>query len=243
MDNSIIIPTLGHIDGLRSCIHSVAMSTDLDRTEVIVVANGSPPETIDYLDKLPEPFRYIMHPEPLGFARAINAGVTIARGKRVVLLNDDAIILGWGRGDAWIKILEDPFQDPSMAATGAAIDHWAKGMPFLVMFCTMIDRAKMFELGLLDEAFGMGGGEDCDFCLKAIQKGWGIRQVPIELPKWDSQFPVWHVGHITCGGLPEFPQNADKNTQLLEERYPRTEEDREYQREFSKGTINAPLAY
>jgi GT2 family glycosyltransferase len=239
MDNSIIIPTLDNVGGLRDCIHSVAGTTDLGRTEVIVGANGSPPGVLDYLRALPPPFRHVWHPEPLGFARAVNAGAVVARGERILLLNDDVVILDWGGGDGWVRMLEGPIIDEDdVVATGAARDWWARDKPFLVFFCTMIDRARFLELGMLDEAFGVGAGEDADFCLKAAGRGWRNLQVPVEFDRWESMFPTWHRGHVTCGGIDGFDEVAAENGRILEERYPRTEEDREFQKEFSKGSLN-----
>jgi hypothetical protein len=71
--------------------------------------------------------------------------------------------------------------------------------------------------------------------MKVQQRGYKILQVPAELPKWQTQFPVWHIGHSTFG---QDNGEGAKNTAILEERYPRTAEDRDYGKRFSEGTYN-----
>ncbi len=236
-DNTIIIPTLGNLDGLKKSVESIQISTDLSRTDVIVVANGSPREAVEFLESLGEPFSYVFCPEPIGFPNAINVGAMIATGKRLILYNDDAIILDWGYDDEWVRTLEKPFEDERMAVTGTNRDFWSWGKFFLVFFCVMIDRNKFFELGMLDEVFSPGCGEDADFCLKAQERGYLIKQVPVESNNMmDTSFPVWHIGHKTCETIPNFDTEVGpRNTAILEERWPRSEEERQFQKDYFTG--------
>ena len=236
--NSIIIPTYNHVALLKQCIESIKTTTDLKKTEVIVVANGCKDETEKYVLSLGEPFQLINSREPLGFTRAVNIGIMASSGKNIILLNDDAMILNWGNNDGWIKMLEAPFADPKMAATGASQDYWSKGNLFLIFFCVMIPKKLLLQFGLLDEVFNPGAGEDADFCIKVQQAGYKIRQVPREFNDWKTEFPIYHIGHVTCGGVVGWDAIGARNTAILETRYHRTEEDRKMQKEFSKGLQN-----
>ena len=102
----------------------------------------------------------------------------------------------------------------------------------------MIRKDLLLRFGLLDECFNPGAGEDTDFCLKVQNAGYRVVQVPKEFDHWRSQFPIYHVGHLTCGTLSNWNDIAVRNTAILEARYPRTQEDRDFQLAFSKGLQN-----
>jgi GT2 family glycosyltransferase len=238
MENSIIIPTYKNAQGLKDCVASIIKTTDLSRTDVWIVCNGSPSEAVDWASKLGNSFHVLSCPEPLGYTRAVNVGMMAAQSDNVILLNDDAAILDWGGNDVWIRMLTDPFKDKTVAVTGSTIDWWAKDKPFIVFFCVAIRRSVVKEIGFLDEAFNPGAGEDTDFCIKAQRLGYKILQVPEQLPHWGTHFPIWHIGNITCGNIPGWKDVTTRNKALLEERYPRTEEDRQLQLDFSTGRQN-----
>jgi GT2 family glycosyltransferase len=50
--------------------------------------------------------------------------------------------------------------------------HDALKVPF---FCIKIPYAVYATVGELDERFGKGGGEDCDYCLRCHQAGFGVQ--------------------------------------------------------------------
>jgi len=241
MKNSIVIPTYTNFDGLKTCIDSISKTTTFGETDVWIVFNGAPPEALSWAEKLPIDFHAIVCREPLGFTRAANIGMVASKGENIILLNDDTAILDWGKDNKWVRMLVEPLKDESVAVTGSTMDYWARNKPFLVFFCAAMRRAMAKEMGYLDEAFNPGAGEDADFCLKAQEKGYKILQVPEQMTKWETRFPIWHVGHKTCGDLASWDQVSERNTRLLESRYPRTDEDRIFQVNFSKGLQNYDL--
>jgi len=72
---SIVIPTLDAAgERTRRCIRSAQTSTDVDH-EIVVIDNGAPPQ---------------------GFTAPVNAGLRAARGRYLLVLNDDVELLpGW----------------------------------------------------------------------------------------------------------------------------------------------------
>lgn len=238
---SVVIPTYNHIGNLIKCVESVKRTTDLESmaVEIIVVANGCEDGTEDYVRSQGKNFRLLSSPEPLGFIRATNAGIAIAKGEYVVFLNDDTEILDWGKDNYWLKILHKPLDDdPLIALTGSSRDAWARDIYFIVLFCAMTRRRLLIDMGMLDDAFGLGCGEDCDYSLKLQKKGFRISQVPENMNRWETKFPIWHVGHITFSGI---QTDVSINTNILENRYPRTDDDREFSRMFSNGLQNCSL--
>ena len=91
---------------------------------------------------------------------------------------------------------------------------------FIMFFCSCIRKKVFSEIGMLDEAFGFGGYDDIDFCIKAENKGWEIAQVPDEAihdgSMFHGGFPIYHVEHHFEWLNDE---NLLKNKNLIIERY------------------------
>src|SRR5438477_1431673 len=83
-------------------------------------------------------------------------------------------------------------------------------LPTGVGFCLFIRRALIDEIGVFDVAFGVGYGEENDFCLRAARNGW--RNVLA-----DDAFVV-HVGGRSFVG--QKVHLSPRNTAVLLERHP-----------------------
>lgn len=94
-NTSIVIPTFQHFeDCLRPCITSIIQFTDLSNVEVIVVANGCGDDgTKEYVESLGGPFKLIWFDNNLGYAKATNEGMKVAKGEYIILLNNDTKLL------------------------------------------------------------------------------------------------------------------------------------------------------
>ena len=85
---SVIIPTWNACALLRATLQSLEAQTFRD-FEVVVVDNGSGDGTAAMLAAEFPAVRVVAFPVNTGFARAANAGVRAARGRYLVLLNND----------------------------------------------------------------------------------------------------------------------------------------------------------
>lgn len=235
---SIVIPTYTNSEGLSECLQSIQEWTRLDDVEVIVVANGAPEEVKGYTDHYS--IKLLWFDEPLGYTVATNRGITAAQGEYLILLNDDCVILSQPI-NAWLDTLLQPFLDDSNMGITGPVMNWcpAAERHFLIFFCVMIRKAMLDEIGILDEVFSPGSGEDTDLCCRAVDNGWKIRQVPSEdpttlvdkgcedLPEWKRQkmhtaagFRLYHDGNATFSLIPEIYEPAmRKNHIILQERY------------------------
>jgi GT2 family glycosyltransferase len=212
MKYSIVIPTYNHCnDLLKPCLDAIFKYSSISDIEVIVSANGCTDNTFEYLGKIKETFnqldladhfKVVWHKEALGYARATNAGIRVSTAPKVVLLNNDAILLPQAKND-WLNLLNGAFDDPKCGIS-CSLKKYSEiiRMYFGLFFCVMIDRKLFNEVGLLDERYETGGNEDIDFCAAAQLLGYELIQpVPIN---WDPNaqmhvgtFPLWHRGEGT----------------------------------------------
>lgn len=103
---SIVIPTHNRPDLLRLCLQSLARDAP-DGTEIIVVDDGSPqPGAGAVVSKFPG-VKWLRGSRRRGFCAAANAGIRVARGVVVEVLNDDTeVTAGWAESAlAWFDDL------------------------------------------------------------------------------------------------------------------------------------------
>ncbi|WP_186307979.1 glycosyltransferase [Paraburkholderia sp. BCC1884] len=104
------------------------------------------------------------------------------------------------------ETLEELNQAFYIANAGRSVE-----LPTGVGFCMYIRRACLDELGLFDEeTFGKGYGEENDFCLRAIARGW------THLLAADTL--VYHAGEVSF--LDTSSPGKARAMEILRERYP-----------------------
>ncbi len=224
---SIIIPTKNHLDDcLIPCLESIKQYTYLNNVEIIVVANGCEDATSKYVKDLGDPFKLLWFNETLGYTRAINEGIKVSKGEYVILLNNDTCLLDQDK-NSWIKMLMDPFiKDIKIGITGPS-KKWEQSIKksFIIFFCAMIKREVIDKIGMLNEIFSPGGGEDIDYCIRAMQAGYNIEQVPSknilegEEKFMVGSFPIYHIGEVTVKEIKNWEGGFQKNMEEIEKRY------------------------
>jgi GT2 family glycosyltransferase len=197
---SIVIPSWNGRGYLEECLPSLRAQTFTD-FELVVVDNGSTDGTADYVRRTWPEARLLVHAGELGFCRAVNSGLDVARGELVVILNNDVVV-----EPAWLQELvacmeRHPaagfcsskalsYDDPRrLDGAGAALapSGWfyevGHGMTDQGQYdaerevCVatgvslMLRRSVLQEIGGLDEEFGTGC-EDVDLTLRAFLAGY-----------------------------------------------------------------------
>lgn len=239
MRYSIVIPTYNHCeDLLKPCVNSIFKNTDMTDVELVVSANGCTDGTVVYLNSLRDAFdsigfgshlKVVWSDEPLGYSRATNAGIRASTGDRVILLNNDTTILDYMPKNGWIDMLEKPFlDDPECGLSGPSkrlCEH--TGRNFLIFYCVMIKREVFDRIGLLNEEYGTGAGEDTEFCIEAENAGFSIHAC--DRQEWNfeinmpvGQFPIFHPGEGTVHDeslVSNWTETFIRNSLLLEKKY------------------------
>ncbi len=198
---SMVMLTWNQLDYTRNCLASIQRTVSVP-FELIVVDNGSTDGTVDWLRRQAEMdsrIRLVENPENRGFSGGNNQGMQLARGRYILLINNDLLVF-----DGWIERMLELFNRyPDAGVVGSMTDH-ASGLQVVaeagslsaeelpafaerfrtrwrgrvipcrrvVGFCMLFRRELLEEIGLLDESFGSGNYEDDDYCLRAELAGY-----------------------------------------------------------------------
>ncbi|MDB4970714.1 MAG: hypothetical protein JWN44_6403 [Myxococcales bacterium] len=113
---SIVIPVYNHFEFTYACLESIIGRTDGPSYEVIVVDDCSSDATQRMLECV-DHVRVVRNARQLGFIGACNAGAEVARGRYLVLLNNDTEVR-----DGWLRELRDTFTaEPNTGVVGAKL--------------------------------------------------------------------------------------------------------------------------
>lgn len=221
-ETTIVVPTHAARELCRTCLHSLVRFTGFGGWRVVVVDDASSDGTADMLAEMAkgEPRLEVVRLERQhGFAKACNAGLALATGELVVLLNDDTVVApGW-----LARLVAHLERDPrillacpvtNQIGNAARIDtdytdldgmaRLARERAFtyagqcfdiqsIALFCAIARRETLEAVGGLDERYEVGMFEDDD--LSMTLRARGARLVVAR-----DAF-VHHVGHATFGKL------------------------------------------
>lgn len=196
------------------------------------------------------------NPTRLGFVASVNRGMALSRRDVVLLNSDTVVTRGWVaklRRAAWsgpevatatpfsnnatLCSLPFPFVENTLPA-GHDVDSLADlveecsrreypEIPTGAGFCLYVRRRALEGVGLFDEKrFGLGYGEETDFCMRA--QGAGYRHV------LDDATFIYHEGQRSFGS--ERRQRVAAAHRVMRRRHPT------YWRKISRFMIDDPLA-
>jgi glycosyltransferase involved in cell wall biosynthesis len=230
MKYSVVIPTYNHCEKyLKPCVDSIIKHSNMDDVELIISANGCVDNTDFYLQYLQTAIPncvVVWEQFASGYAKATNAGIKVATTSKIVLLNNDTVLLDQPK-NMWLDMLEAPFlQDASVGISGPIVQHSPDaGRDFCVFFCTMIDRKVFERIGSLNEEYGVGTGEDVEFCIETMNAGFKVAETnpkTLESQFYVGGFPIYHVGEGTLHDtnlVQDFNSVFRKNSRKLARKY------------------------
>lgn len=190
---SIVILSYNQLNYTKACLESIKQYTDLPY-EVIVIDNASTEkECVEYLESRDD-IIFIKNSVNKGFAGGCNQGISMAKGKYIMLLNNDTIVTR-----NWLSNMVDLLDKNSNIAMTGPLTNATVGKQMiytdygsdmekmhelakrvsesgnkpwrtlrLVFFCVLIRREIFDEIGMLDEKFAVGNYEDDDFNLRML---------------------------------------------------------------------------
>lgn len=237
---SIVIPALDKLAYTLCCLSALSRHALAASFEVIVVDDGSTDGSPELLPRVPN-LVYVRNDATLGFVRSINRGARAARGRFLMLLNNDTQVQ-----PGWLDELVAAFGDPAVGIAGSKLIYpsghlqeagavlRADGSVELVGLnddparpeynvrrevdhCSgaslMIRRQLFLELGGFDEAYAPAYFEDCDLSLRVRSRGLKVVYVP-------GSLVVHHLSVTTASaGEGVKKRQIEVNRRLLLERW------------------------
>ena len=200
---SIIVLVTDDTARVQRCLESIsARSESGPVAEVIVLANGTPANALEPLTSRDD-IVLVRSAVNHGFGGGCNWAARFALGRRLVFVNDDAIVT-----PGWLIALDAAIDDDSrIGVAGSRVllrdgrlqeagdviwrdgstSHLGRGLPGddpamlnrrdvdYVSFCSaMVRRETWDEVGGFDERYFPAYYEDADFCLTARTRGWRV---------------------------------------------------------------------
>jgi GT2 family glycosyltransferase len=186
MKYDIVVPHFGVDERVTAlairCLETIRLYSKEYR--LIIVDNGGTGALLEELDNH-EDVLIIRNEKNLGFVKAVNKGLAVATAPFVVLMNNDTeAVVGWlerlseplrGRVGmsgprttakmSWQGRLEPPLNSEGIVLSKTAM---------LAFFCVMFTQELLEEVGLLDEEFGVGLGDDDNYCARAHAAGFDL---------------------------------------------------------------------
>ena len=215
MKYSVVIPTYNNCNKyLKPCIDSIIKYTNLDDIELIVSANGCTDETevyLMYLNHVIPNLVVVWNKKPLGFAKAINEGIKVASTDKIVLLNNDIVLLEQSK-NKWLEMLDTGHITGPLSLYSKITDKY-----FIVFFCVMIPKNIIETIGLLPEHYAIGGSEDIEYCLLAENLGFQLITCG-----YNNIFPIYHKAQGTMNDeklVKDWKQQFFINELKLAEKY------------------------
>ncbi|WFR64756.1 glycosyltransferase family 2 protein [Paenibacillus amylolyticus] len=196
---SIIIPTYNQREYVLQCVSSIEKHTPAP-FEIIVVDNASKDGTAKAMLRKGGMVRVAALDQNRGFAGGVNHGLMMARGRHIVVLNNDTLVTpGWL--DNMMACLAS---DPKIGVVGPVTNYIGGDQqievpyreleemwPFaathnrpnadkhritdrLVGFCWLFSRELLERVGYLDEGYAVGNYEDDDWIIRVKLAGYQL---------------------------------------------------------------------
>jgi len=134
-------------------------------TEYVILQNNDTEVTEDWLERLQEPLLSDISNVASGPMTSTDGSWQGWRNVKKNLLYDlpDLSLIN---KEKIPKLLSDKYK------------NYTKQVKMIAFFCTLFKRKVFNELGLLDEIFGSGFGDDDDFCMRITKAGYNLIFVP-----------------------------------------------------------------
>lgn len=216
------------------CLESILEHAGLN-CEVVIVDNASSDSTSELLSKL-ENVILIRNSENLGFVTAVNQGAKLANGKKLLLLNNDAVLEADAIENALATLMSSDeigavggkilLLDGSLQEAGSII--WNDGSCLgygrgafsndpeymfrrEVDYCSgaflLFDKSMFLEMGGFDEDYAPAYYEESDFCIRLWKAGKKVIYEPTA--------QIRHYEFASSGGITGASKLQAQHRQVL----------------------------
>lgn len=203
---SVVIPSYGQHLHTFTCLKALAREAASTPIEIMVMDDCAPEPAAEALAGV-KGVRFVRNAHNLGFLGNTNAGVTLARGEYVLLLNNDAVV-GPGCIEALLRIFEARkdagaagaklvYPDGTLQEAGAIVwrdgSAWNDGRggnpdapefnyvreaDYCSAACLLVRRDVLERLGGFDSRYAPAYCEDTDLCFRIRETGLKVYYQP-----------------------------------------------------------------
>lgn len=172
---------------------------------------------------------YLKNEKNMGVPIAWNIGVKASRGKYLAILNSDIMVF-----DHWLEDMQEslnhvqavtacPMYDAPWGRAVEAAERrqkWVGKEPSKYLYdsqdfsCMLTTRKIVDEIGVFDDKYGLGYGEDVDWKFRLREKGYEI--------KADKRVNIFHIGGATRHFLEteyDFGEIIERNKKYTKEKH------------------------
>jgi GT2 family glycosyltransferase len=212
----VIVPVYNGLAHLRPCVESVLTHTH-PPYRLVLADDCSDEVTTGFMREVAATYPHVewrRNEENLGFVANCNRALAASSAEYAILLNSDTLV-----SPRWLeKMLACGDSDPRIAAASPLSNYcpymnipMLPGYGFLEMadlvealsdrvypdvttcegFCLLLPRRALDALGGFDEIYSPGYGEESDYCMRAVSRGW--RTVSL-----DDTY-IYHAGRGSFG--------------------------------------------
>ena len=236
---TVIVPIFNAYDHLKVLLDSIRLVDDASLMDWLFVNDGSTdPRVLPLLQEFVATHQYarlIHRAANLGFILTCNEGIDASTGD-VILLNSDTILypssltqltrtvysavdIGTAtplsNNASIYSIFRGVHRNNSLWQFLTTQELGAVDVPTGVGFCLYIRRTVIDSIGMFDPVYGVGYGEETDFCLRASRAGW--RHVLA------TNAFVYHSGSVSmvaAGIIQEGETTRSDNEKIIHRRFP-----------------------
>lgn len=155
---SIVIVHKDRPEFLNICLQSITVMSSNNNYEIIVVDNGSGPESQKFLDEIQEDVKLIRNPKNLYWSTAANQGykLTDPNTKFVIFMHCDTVILN----PSWIDLMINVCESNNSGMVGiesGTCKLFNQNVPFVQEWCVLFSKEALERIGGWPEELPMIG--------------------------------------------------------------------------------------
>ena len=253
----IIIPIYNSPEWVKMCVYALYKNTPKEYIGKVILMNDNSDElTCNCIENLKNKYKSIevyKNENNLGFIKNVNKGMDKTKEDYILLLNTDCLL----SKNTIPKLIEHmeknnkiglicPISSNAANLSFDILENYSymqvndmfyknfKGMNFdactVVGNCLMISRECMEKTGYLDEAYGMGYGDETDYQFKAHNQGF---EANVAIDTY-----VFHKSEVSFGTSPEKQKRLEHNREIFFSRW-----GEEYNKKMQEYVKNDPIEY
>lgn len=254
----IIIPIYNSPEWVKMCVYALFKNTPKEYIGKVILMNDNSNElTCNCIENLkrkyPEKIEVYKNETNLGFIRNVNKGLEKTTAEYILLLNTDCLV----STDTIPKLMGHVERNPKIGlicpissnAANISLDIFEnysymqmndllyanfKDKNFdactVVGNCLLITRECIEKVGGLDEAYGMGYGDETDYQFKAHEKGF---EAKVAIDTY-----VFHKSEVSFGTSKDKQAKVEKNRKIFFERW-----GKQYNEKMAEYVKNDPIKY